>query len=175
MENIILGLLLLQARTIYQLKKRINDGLSLMYSCSTGSIQAAIKKLLKGGHISVAEVCENGKNKKLYSITTEGQKQFYAWLNSPIDCSSKGLTKVYFMGLSEKQVQAKLIESYIHNLQKDYAQLDKICKEGEAMSIKLPENDVLFFQLQTAKYGRDLTHFNIVWFKRLLKNIRSKI
>ena len=39
MENIILGLLLLQSRTIYQLRKRINDGLNLMYSCSMGSIK----------------------------------------------------------------------------------------------------------------------------------------
>ena len=47
MENIILGLLLLKNRTIYELRKRINDGLNLMYSCSTGSIQAAIKNYCK--------------------------------------------------------------------------------------------------------------------------------
>ena len=61
MENIILGLLLLQSRTIYQLRKRINEGLNLMYSCSMGSIQAAIKKLLKNGYITSNEISENGK------------------------------------------------------------------------------------------------------------------
>ena len=85
MENIILGLLLLQSRTIYQLRKRINNGLNLMYSCSTGSIQAAIKKLLRSGYISVKEINENGKLKKLYSITADGKKQFDLWVNSPID------------------------------------------------------------------------------------------
>ena len=64
MENIILGLLLLQSRTIYQLRKLINEGLHLMYSCSMGSIQVAIKKLLRHGHISFSEICENGKLKK---------------------------------------------------------------------------------------------------------------
>ena len=47
MDNIILGLLLLSNRTIYQLRERIDKGLHMMYSSSLGSIQAAIKKLLK--------------------------------------------------------------------------------------------------------------------------------
>ncbi len=43
MDNIILGLLLLESRTIYQLRERIRKGMDLMYSSSMGSIQAAIK------------------------------------------------------------------------------------------------------------------------------------
>jgi hypothetical protein len=46
MENIILGLLLMCNRTIYQLRDRIDKGIKLMYSSSMGSIQEAIKKLL---------------------------------------------------------------------------------------------------------------------------------
>ena len=49
MDNIILGLLLMCNRTIYQLRERIDKGISLMYSSSMGSIQAAIKKLLNCG------------------------------------------------------------------------------------------------------------------------------
>ena len=76
MEYIILGLLLLQPRTIYQLRKRINDGLNLMYSCSTGSIQAAIKKLLQNGHVAVRETTENGKLKKNLQHNRKGQNSF---------------------------------------------------------------------------------------------------
>ena len=82
MENIILGLLLLKNRTIYELRKRINDGLNLMYSCSTGSIQAAIKKLLQNGHVAVRETTENGKLKKIYSITEKGKTAFNGWVNT---------------------------------------------------------------------------------------------
>lgn len=64
MDNIILGLLLLQSRTIYQLRERIDKGLNLMYSSSTGSIQAAIKKLLNSGYIDFEETVENGRRKK---------------------------------------------------------------------------------------------------------------
>ena len=177
MENIILGLLLLQARTIYQLRKRINDGLNLMYSCSTGSIQAAIKKLLKSGYIDVCEISENGKLKKLYTITDEGKKYFNTWVNSPIEknaAKNPELAKIYFMSFSEKENRINLIEKHIEDLQKMYFELDKICKYGESMSTQLQENDILFYQLQTAIYGRDLMQFNIEWYSNFLKNVRRK-
>ena len=177
MENIILGLLLLQSRTIYQLRKRINEGLNLMYSCSTGSIQAAIKKLLNSGYICVSEMIENGKLKKLYNKTDEGKSYFNAWVNSPIEGDAPKnpeLAKIYFMGFSDKCNRITLIENRIKDLQKMYCELDKICVEGDNMSKQLQNNDILFYQLQTAKYGRDLMKFNIEWYGRLLNSIENK-
>ena len=176
MENIILGLLLLQARTIYQLRKRINEGLNLMYSCSTGSIQAAIKKLLKNGYIEVTEIAENGKLKKLYTITDTGKQYFSFWVNSPIENNSAKnpeLAKIYFMSFSEKENRIKLIERHIDELQRIHTELDKICKYGESMAAE-NSNEVLFYQLQTAVYGRDLMQFNIKWYKNFLKFIKGE-
>ena len=176
MEYIILGLLLLQPRTIYQLRKRINDGLNLMYSCSTGSIQAAIKKLLQNGHISVSEIAEDGKLKKMYGITESGKIYFYGWLNNPIDGSiikNPELSKIYFMGFAEKSVRIKLIEKHIDYLKKMCSDLEKICGEGATLSNEMLGNDIFYYQLHTAIYGRDLMKFNIEWYKRLLKNIKE--
>ena len=88
MENIILGLLLLDSRTIYQLRERISKGMDLMYSSSMGSIQAAIKKLLNQGYICYEECVENGKYKKIYSITDSGKHHFFEWINSPFETQS---------------------------------------------------------------------------------------
>lgn len=176
MENIVLGLLLLQSRSIYQLRKRINEGLYLMYSCSMGSIQAAIKKLLKNGYISVIEVNENGKHKKLYSITDLGKMQFAGWVNSAIDnntVKNPELAKIYFMGFSEKENRITLIKNYITDLRKVYYELQEICEEGESLFAEMDHNDIAFYQLQTAKYGRDFMKFNIDWYNRLLNNIGS--
>lgn len=176
MDNIILGLLLLRARTIYQLRKRINEGLDLMYSCSTGSIQAAIKKLLKNGCISVDEVEENGRLKKLYSITDEGKRRFEQWVNAPIgSCAPKNpeLSKIYFLGLAEKETRIVTIEKHIAELKKLLSELERICAEGESLSVENRNNDIFRYQLQTANYGRDLTKFNIEWYAALLKNIKE--
>jgi len=140
-----------------------------------GSIQAAIKKLLKNGYISVAETVENGKQKKLYSITEEGKRQFDVWVNSAIGSNtfkSPELAKIYFMGLSEKENRVKLIENHISELRKTYADLDRICIDGESMSAELQGNEIVFFQLKTAEYGRDIVRFNIEWYERLLNNLR---
>ena len=177
MENIILGLLLLRSRTIYQLRKRINEGLNLMYSCSTGSIQAAIKKLLKSGYICVNEIYENGKLKKLYSITDEGKNYFNKWVNSPVESGSPKnpeLAKIYFMGFSENANRISVIENHINELRKTHSELNKICEYSKSLSTELQENEILFYQLQTAVYGRDLMQFNIDWYTDLLKKIRSK-
>ena len=176
MENIILGLLLLKNRTIYELRKRINDGLNLMYSCSTGSIQAAIKKLLQNGHVAVRETTENGKLKKIYSITEKGKTAFNGWVNSPVDAvtaKNPELAKIYFMGFTEKEVRIKLIQSYIDDFKKTCSELEKICHEGEILSDGMKNNEVFYFQLQTALYGKDLMKFNIGWYSRLLKTVQE--
>ena len=176
MENIILGLLLLQSRTIYELRKRINDGLNLMYSCSTGSIQAAIKKLLRNGYINISEKSEKGKLKKIYSITDSGRDYFNAWVNSPIDIGTAKdpeLSKIYFMGFAENGIRIKLIEKHIADLEKMRSNLEKICNEGEKLSSEMQNNDIFYYQLQTAIYGRDFMKFNIEWYNRLLKNIKE--
>ena len=85
MDNIILGILLLSSRTIYQLRERIDKGLNMMYSSSMGSIQAAIKKLLNYGYIQYEETVENGKYKKIYSITESGKQKFIEWVSSPME------------------------------------------------------------------------------------------
>ncbi len=176
MENIILGLLLLQSRTIYQLRKRINDGLNLMYSCSMGSIQAAIKKLLKNGYITSNEISENGKLKKVYSITDSGKNYFNSWLISPIDndaAKNPELSKIYFLGFAEKETRLKLIKNLIADLKTMLCDLEKICNDGIMLSNENQNNDIFYFQLQTATYGRDLIKFNIKWYSRLLKNIKE--
>lgn len=102
MENMILGLLLLCGRTIYELRERIDKGLNLMYSSSMGSIQAAVKKLLRCGYITYEEAVENGKYKKIYRITESGKQHFLAWVNTPIEEQGSpmpGACKGLFSGL----------------------------------------------------------------------------
>ncbi len=177
MDNIILGLLLLQPRTIYQLRKRIGKGLNLMYSCSTGSIQAAIGKLLKINAITQTEITEDGKLKKIYSITDEGKRLFFAWLNGPINSEppkNQELTKIYFMGFSAKQTNVAIVEEYINNLKVIYADLERINKDGEGLKPEYGNNDIFFYQMQTVSYALEFIRFNINWFDGLLNKIRSK-
>lgn len=177
MDNIILGLLLMKSRTIYELKERINKGLHLMYSNSMGSIQAAIKKLLARGDITYEEVVENGRHKKCYTITEQGKQHFFAWVHGPIKEQTTRvpeLTKVYFMGFSDKEHRTSCIQQHIAFLKQQYQTLDVICKEAEHVSIPEKQKDIVRYQLASARYGRDFMKFNIEWYEQLLREIRRE-
>lgn len=176
MDKIILGLLFWGSRTIYQLRDRINKGMNLMYSSSMGSIQAAIKKLLNCGHIRYTEMVEDGKYKKIYSITDSGKACFLDWVNSPIETQSAKnpeLTKVYFMGMANGRNREKTLEKYVCHLKEQYNVLKIICEEADSVEIPVERRNIVFFQLAAARYGRDFMKFNIQWYENLLREVKD--
>ena len=176
MEYILLGLLLLRGRTIYQLRDRITKSLSLMYSGSMGSIQAALKKLLEGGYISYKEAVESGKYKKIYSITARGRKYFYDWVKSPMEeerSKAPELSKVYFMGFADRDSRAEIIKAHLKFLHGQYEMMNLICEEAKSIKIPAGQKDVFYYQFVTAVYGKDLIKFNIDWYKNLLSQLEK--
>lgn len=177
MDYIILGILFLKNRTIYQLRERIGKGLHLMYSSSMGSIQAAIKKLLNGGYIQYEETVEKGKYKKIYSITDSGKQRFSEWVNSSIETyhiKNPELAKVYFMGLSDEENRKRNLENYLSRLEEQYNTLNVICEEADSIQVPAEYEDIVFYQFAAARYGRDFMKFNIEWYRDLLKEVKEK-
>ena len=177
MDNIILGLLLLHNRTIYQLRERIEKGLHLMYSSSMGSIQAAVKKLLRCGYISYEEVVENGKYKKIYAITDRGRQYFSDWVNRPIEgqnMKNPELAKVYFMGFCDEENRVTNIEKYLSFLKEQYTALVVICEDVDSVKIPEDKKDILNYQFAAARYGRDFMKFNIDWYEKLLQEMQER-
>ena len=180
MDKLILGLLLLKGRTLYEIRERISQGLNMMYSSSIGSIQAAIKKLLAAGLITCEEQVENSKFKKVYHITHEGRAVFDEWINSPIDSTSgknPELLKFYYMGFSEREGRAERIENHISDLRSTLSQMRLILDEAgrltETGHVPLEMMDILNYQKMSAKFGADLTEFQIEWFEKILNDIKE--
>lgn len=147
-----------------------------MYSSSMGSIQAAIKKLLSCGYIDYEETVDNGKYKKIYSITDRGRECFYDWVNSPMEAQSAKnpeLTKVYFMGMADWKNREVNLQKYITHLKEQYEALKMICEEADSIEVPAKHRDIVFFQIMAARYGRDITGFNIGWYENLLKEVRK--
>lgn len=176
MDTLILGLLILQSRTAYEIKMRISKGLNLMYSNSMGSIQAAIKKLLSNGYVEFLEFVEKGKYKKIYSITPLGREYFDQWINTPIKVNQNKdseLAKIYFMGYSEKETRIKRIEEYIQSLNKSYNIMKFIYDDGKNFNITEENIDIVNYQLISAKYGADSLKFHIDWYNALLSDMKE--
>lgn len=177
MDHIILGLLLLHSRTIYQLRQRIDEGLNLMYSSSMGSIQAAVKKLLNCEYIGFEENIEKGKYKKVYFITESGKQHFLEWINRPMEeqgIKSPELVKVYFMGFADKENRETSIRQHLDFLKEQYSVLEAICSDARNIEVSVENKDIFDYQMISAFYGRDLIKFNIDWYEKLLNSIRSR-
>lgn len=187
MEYIVLGLLLLSDRTIYGLRDRVGKGLHLMYSSSMGSIQAAVRKMLRHGYIQYTELMEQGKHKKLYSITESGKAYFQEWVNRPMsqeNVKNPELAKIYFMGFADKETRRRNMEQYLEDLRIRYRALTAICEEGERMAAvsekaqekPIPEEgrEIFAYQLATAYYGRDFLQFQLAWYEKLLLEMQRK-
>lgn len=176
MDQIILALLLLKNRTIYELREKVESRLSLMYSSSTGSIQSALKKLLSEEMIVFSEQVENGRRKKLYIITERGRQKFNEWVNTPFRAAQNKnpeLAKLYFMGLSDSQSRPKRIKAHINCLEAYHRALSDVYREGLTLTPPDEYAEVYRFQLITVKYGVDSTGFEIRWMKKLLKELEE--
>lgn len=184
MDKIILGLLMLQHLTIYELKNIVNTNFTSMCSSSTGSIQAALKKLLSEKMITFEECVENGVNKKMYSLTDAGKDYFLQWVQTSMNAGKTKdmeLSKLFFMGFVPPEKRVLLIEAYLADLKVEKAKLEAL-KEHDIEAAKLQQaagysnlkaqiDDIVDFELYTLQLGIDRTNFEIEWFK----NLKSKI
>ena len=178
MEFVILGLLALRAMTVYEINKALDRGVSLFYSASFGSINAAIGRLLEKGWISGQEKVENGRNKKVFHQTPAGREAFQDWLNSDIEAEKvkdPGLTRLYFMGLAPAQERIYVLEAYLEKLRRTLDALELIHQQSTDIETPPGMEDVHRFQLFTLDYGRAFYAFNITWYQNLLETLKKGI
>lgn len=193
MDIIILGLLMYQGHTIYDLRKIINEQFTFACSGSTGNIQAAIKKLLNKEMITCVERLEKNVNKKIYFITDVGKHYFIEKISTPMKNKTKSmeLTKFIFMGFAKREEREALIDACIQELEGDLFALEQIniqCErseesfcvdqaidQGGAVEFMTlgAMREINFFQNATLDYGISLLKFKIEWFSNMKEKLRN--
>ena len=129
MENIILSMLIFRAMTTYEIRTYIQRNLTTVCSDSLGSIQTAIKNLIKKGFIEVREYSENGKNKKQYSITAAGVDSYKDWVGTPVNLSKMTNMeegKLFFLGVAPKEKRISFLKDYISSLEEELEKFNAI-------------------------------------------------
>lgn len=197
MDTIILGFLMIQASTIYELRQSIKNSLSTVSSDSTGSIQAALKKLLSKNMITFKERVDSGVNKKVYYITDTGKEYFQKKISQPMLYKEKNmeLSKFFFMGFTDKTKRDELLANYIKELEDELVSLEKLSgrieprfqfdentinelkERGGAIEFMTLESakDIAHFQYATLDLGIEKAKFEIRWFKQFRKLLASEV
>ena len=175
MEHVVLGLLMIQSLTLYDLNRAFTQGISMFYSASYGSLQVAVKNLLNKGMIVFEEKVENGRNKKVYSITEHGRDAFYQWMLDEIPVNKlevTALSKVYFLGLIQSTQQRKqIIDEILNKIQSVHDELSSMNEGINQLEIPASYRGILKYQLKTLDYGLQTHVFAREWFFALLNDL----
>lgn len=157
MEFVVLGLLMIQDLTVYQLNQSFKSGLALIYSASYGSLLSALKKLLAWQEIEFREVVENGRNKKIYHITESGRAHFYRWMQEEIPQNKLelvALCKIFFLGLVESDAEKKaILENIIAAIEIMEGQLDRLSQSLSQLQLGEEAMKLYGYQFRTLDYG----------------------
>lgn len=166
---VILGFLTYGQYTGYDLKQMMTYSTSNFMSAGFGGIYPALRKLEKDGLISSAQVIENGRNKKIYTINEMGKEEFMGWLEEPINFMRSYediLAKVFFYEKLPKEKTIELIKKLIHDIEEKLKELKKI----EPMVKKGTEQ----FQISTLYFGIDHLRFMIDWYEKFIEDLEKQ-
>ena len=172
MGNVILGLLLIAPATLYTLNKQFEQGISLFYSASLGSIRTALTVLLEKGLVTVTESVENGRNKKTYALTDAGRAAFVEWMLAPIttaNLETTALSKLYLLGLMPEDARAGILANITARIVADEAQLAELA--GMLDTMELPEDyrEIFKYHRLTLEYGLMSHRAGREFFQRLVE------
>lgn len=174
LEYIILGFLMREEMSGYDLKQWMVNCTSYFFDASFGSIYPALKRLREKDYISFNEVVENGKLKKLYAITDEGRSHFLDWLEKPIVFSKtkqEHLVYFYFYGYLPKEKAVANIKTFQAEVKALFHQLNK---EKQTIENKCDVTEYPFWY-STMDYGVHYYQFIINWCDDLLKRNEEKL
>jgi PadR family transcriptional regulator AphA len=167
--------------TSYEIQRFIKTNLSMICSDSAGSVQTALKKLVLYERIKFYEQVENGKNKKIYSVTSTGKNDFLSWVQSPMQpekSKNMELSKLFFLGIAPENSRKMMISQYVSRLVEMKTTLFLLKNEFDKVKNNiLSENseqkaiDILEYQTYSLDYGLASLQFEIDWYTNLLERI----
>lgn len=177
MEFVILGLLLLRNMSQYDIRNVLQQKVSPFYSASLGSIQAALKKLERNGHIACHDVVENGRRKKLYAVNSLGKQHFMGWMLSPIIPSrleQDAPTRLFFLGFMTQAERLSIMNEVIALLEATIQQYEAAFIEAKQKAVPEHLNGIAVYQFKTLELGLFYHQSMLEWFGRLAKELEAE-
>lgn len=173
----VLGLLLIRDMTIYELRQAFSRSLALFYSASLGSLQVAVRKLLAAGLVSVRELREGRRLKKVYRIEPAGTEAFFSGMTAEIPLSRlevTALARLHFLGLLKSTRERKeVLFLIVAAIETALAGLEELKGRLSGLSVPAAERAVFAYQQKTLEYGIMAHRAGLAWFRELLEEHSS--
>ncbi|MBP3889073.1 MAG: PadR family transcriptional regulator [Cellulosilyticum sp.] len=161
-EYIILGLLYVKARSGYEIKKTIEENISMFYRASNGSIYPALRKLEQKRWINMNIDTASSREKKIYKVTEEGQEIFKQWLEQPIQYTASNgqeCVKVFFYDLLEETKRLELLTALEESIKESLKELYGFREQCKAAGYE----EKRYYRMSTLYYGIGIGEGTLRW------------
>lgn len=182
LKHSLLGLLILQPRTGYDLHKRIEQAPFLLESATLRRVYPTLKRMTEAGLVLFEVEPQEGKpDRKVYSVTPAGEAEFLAWLREPVphdDYSLQStLAKFFFYGLLDKETLLARLDDALAARQAWFQTLQALTPIDPPRG---PYSDIVDSQRVTViwhmllDYGQALTETQINWLQDVVKQVKDE-
>lgn len=161
-EYIILGLIYAKVRSGYEIKKIIEENISMFYRASNGSIYPALRKLESKGWIHMSVDTSGPREKKNYEATLEGKAVFMEWLMQPIQYTISGsqeCVKVFFYDFLEETDRKELLNA----LEESIKEAIKGLEAFKEQCIEQKYEEQTYYRMSTLYYGLGIFKETLRW------------
>ncbi len=128
-RDVILGLLMKQSMSGYEIKQHFESIFSYFFDASYGTIYPTLIQMKKKGLIKKEIVIQEGKpNKNVYTITESGKEFFYEYMNCPVENDiyrSDFLMRLYFGQYVDNGRIGQWLEAAIENTKRMIDRLER--------------------------------------------------
>lgn len=176
---IILGLLSYTPMNGYDLKAFFDRSINFFWSAELSQIYRELSRLEKLGYINYKIEHQEGRpDKKIYSISEEGEKAFEEWLKNFPDIltpvsRNEFLVRIFFSSKLDKEELISYLERYIKEQQEE---LNAYRLVEEKLTERLRGekcNREVFYQRLTVRRGLSFSRAEVDWAKECIEDIKG--
>lgn len=172
MDQLLLGLLSHEPLSGYEIKKRIDTGVSLFWSASYGSIYPTLRELEARGFVTKKQIADTGRNKHSYTITDGGRQHLLDWLSisgSKDELRYETLLKIFFCGEACDDTALKHIHEFAEKSERMLSILQFYYENLE----NLQDEPAHRYYILTVKFGIKTYQAYLEWCKEAVEQLEG--
>lgn len=174
----IMGFLNYRPMSGYDLVKAFESSLEFFWHAQNSHIYLELKKLEQKGYICGETIIQSERpNKRIFSITDTGRKEFMNWLSEgggedATHFKSAFLMKVFFSGNMTPAQSADMLRRFKTDCESYLKRMDSIPKSIENYSSDKAVYQTIYWQF-TADFGYSYIKTCIEWAERCIKKLET--
>ena len=164
LDNILIGMVLDEELTGYDIKKAVEGSVGGFYRVSYGRMYPTLKILADKGYLSMSDQLYGKRQKKYYKATELGKEKFMQWLSSPIDLSASPdaqLAQIFFYGELPKEIRDKRLRECELVTEQTVQHLENFAKTLRMKDM----NEKDYYRISTLYYSLQNAHDTLRWLK----------